>query len=88
MFNAFTNGSGRIDSTVGGTFEMFGGNVHGKNLELVKYSKIVQEWRFKNWPEGHYSIVTINIEQKETSTDVSVTQTGVPELLVLTIITK
>lgn len=35
LFAAFTNGSGRIDPKVGGTFEMFGGNVHGKILEMV-----------------------------------------------------
>ncbi len=58
---------------------MFGGNVHGKNVELERYSKIVQDWRFKSWPEGHYSRVTINIEKEEDSTKVTVTQTGVPE---------
>lgn len=55
MFVAFTNGSGRIDPVIGGTFEMFGGNVHGKILELEEPKKIVQDWRFKSWPDGVFS---------------------------------
>jgi len=78
-FKIFTNGSGTIDPKVGGTFEMFGGNVHGKILELEPNTKIVQDWRFKHWPEGHFSKVNIVLEQKESSTNVTVTQTGVPE---------
>jgi len=78
MFVAFTNGSGRIDPKVGGTFDMFGGNVHGKILEIEAPTKIVQLWRFKYWPDGHYSIVTFSIREKEDSTHILVKQTGVP----------
>lgn len=56
---------------------MFGGNVHGTILELEPNKKIVQEWKFKEWP--NYSKVTITMEQKESSSDIYVTQTGVPE---------
>jgi len=79
MFVAFTNGSGRIDPTVGGTFEMFGGNVHGEILELEEPNKIVQEWRFKSWPDGLFSRVTFTIKQNSDSTEITVKQTGVPK---------
>ena len=36
-------------------------------------------WRFKTWPTEHYSTVTIDLNEKEDSTDVQLTQTGVPE---------
>jgi activator of HSP90 ATPase len=79
MFVAFTNGSGRIDPQVGGTFEMFGGNVHGKILELQEPTKIVQEWRFRSWPDGIFSRVIFEIHQNEDSTEITVNQTGVPK---------
>ena len=79
MFAAFTNGSGKIDPKVGGTFEMFGGNVRGRILTVEEDRKIVQLWRFKHWPEGHYSHVTFTFEQTEEGTAVRVTQKGVPE---------
>lgn len=37
------------------------------------------KWRFKSWPEEHYSKVTINLTQKADATELSLIQTGVPE---------
>jgi len=79
MFKAFTNGSGKIDPKVGGTFEMFGGNVSGRILTIEEDKKLVQLWRFKHWPEGHYSHVTFTFEQTSDSTNVKINQKGVPE---------
>ena len=50
-------------SKVGGEFELFGGNVSGKFLELEEPKKIVQDWRLQQWPEGHHSILEINFEE-------------------------
>jgi len=79
MFAAFTHGSGKIDPKVGGLFEMFGGNVHGKILEMREPEVIVQEWRLKEWPDGHFSKVTYTIAEKEDSTKITIDQTGVPK---------
>jgi len=76
MFAAFTNGSGRIDPKVGGIFEMFGGNVHGKILAIEAPVKLVQEWRLKSWPDGIFSKVTFTITQKEDETEITVDQTS------------
>lgn len=64
MVTAFTKGRVRIDPVKGGKFELFGGNIVGKFDELVPEKKIVQQWRYKQWPEGHYSKVTLNIDEK------------------------
>ena len=45
----------------------------------VPNKKIVQRWRFKRWPAGHYSNVTFNIDEKEDHTEVKVVQSGVPQ---------
>ena len=49
----------------GGKFELFGGNVSGEYVELVEPTKIVQRWRLKQWPEGHYSSLAIQFDQND-----------------------
>lgn len=64
MVTAFTRGHVKLDPVKGGKFELFGGNIVGKFNELVPAKKIVKQWRYKQWPDGHYSTVIINIDQK------------------------
>ncbi|XP_066140824.1 activator of 90 kDa heat shock protein ATPase homolog 1 isoform X1 [Euwallacea fornicatus] len=78
MVTAFTRGHVKLDAVKGGKFELFGGNITGSFEELVPNKKIVQHWRYKQWPEGHYSLVTIDIDQKSDHTDVLLTQSAVP----------
>ena len=75
---AFTHGPVKLDLQKGGEFELFGGYVHGKFIEIVPNLKLIQSWRLKRWPEGHYSTVTIEIRQKQDHTELEVLQTGVP----------
>lgn len=49
----------------GGRFALFGGNVSGEYAELEEPTKIVQRWRLKQWPEGHYSTLSIKFEQND-----------------------
>ncbi|KAI1637912.1 activator of Hsp90 ATPase [Biscogniauxia mediterranea] len=65
---------------VGGVFELFDGNVSGEYKELQEPSKIVQTWRLKQWPEGHYSKQVINFDQNDVDgvTVMRVEWTGVP----------
>lgn len=78
MVTAFTRGHVKLDPIKGGKFELFGGNIIGRFDELVPAKKIVKQWRYKQWPAGHYSTVTILIDQKNDHTEVTLEQTGVP----------
>jgi len=79
MVQAFTQGPVRLEATPGGKFEFFGGNIQGEFIELVENSKIVQKWRNDSWPKGHYSTVTLSINQTKDSCNVKYTQTSVPK---------
>ncbi|XP_023209383.1 activator of 90 kDa heat shock protein ATPase homolog 1-like [Centruroides sculpturatus] len=79
MVQAFTQGPVVLQPEKGGRFEFFGGNVYGTFIELIPNEKIKQHWRFKTWPEGHYSEVNIEIDQKDDCTEVRLTQTGIPK---------
>ena len=75
----FTGGKAVITRNVGESFTIYNGEMEGTNLELVPDRKIVQSWRFTNWPKGHFSKVTFSIKEITTGTYLNFTQSGVPE---------
>jgi len=75
---AYAGGDAIVSQEKGGKFRLFGGSVEGENVEVESPKKLVQKWRFNTWPEGHYSIVTITLEEKDSKTVLKLTQTGVP----------
>ena len=50
---AFTGSPARMSSVVGGKFTAWEGYILGKNLQLVRGKKIVQEWSTTEWPKGY-----------------------------------
>jgi len=74
----FTEAGASISRKVGGKFTAYDGYIRGVNLELAPGKKIVQEWRGRDWPEGHYSKVTFSLKKVETGTRLTFTQAGVP----------
>jgi activator of HSP90 ATPase len=69
----------RISKKVGTKFAIYDGEIEGVNLELVPDKKIVQSWRYNDWPEGHYSKATFLLEESQGGTKLTFTQTDVPE---------
>lgn len=78
MVTAFTRGHVKLDLFQGGDFVFFGGNVCGKFGEIVPNKKITQTWRLKQWPDGHFSNVVMELEEKEDHTELKLTQTLIP----------
>ena len=75
----FTEGEAKISRKVGGRFTISDGDIEGKNLELVPGEKIVQDWRYSDWPEGHYSTATFLLEKVDGGTRLTFTQKDVPD---------
>jgi activator of HSP90 ATPase len=69
----------QIDQSVGGEFSVYSGDIQGITLELIPDRKIVQSWRYSDWPNDHYSKVTFLLKQVTNGTLLTFTQTGVPE---------
>jgi len=78
LVSAFTRGKATVDGRVGGKFVMFDGNITGEFTAIERDVEIKQKWRFRSWPEEHYSEVIIKFDEKEDHTNLSVTQTGIP----------
>ncbi len=79
LVQAFTRCHTVIDLSVNGVFQLFDGNVSGIFTEIDPNKSIKQKWRSKAWPKEHYSEVTIDLDQKEDCTQVTITQTGIPK---------
>lgn len=77
--SAFTGAPVEISDSVGGALSAFGGAITGVNVELVPGKRIVQLWRAGDWPEGHYSTATFELNGSGNSTQLDFTQTGIPE---------
>jgi len=75
----FTAGAAEISRDVGGAFFTNDGYATGTNRELVQDTKIVQTWRASDWPDDHYSTLTISLSPVSSKTKLSFVQTGVPE---------
>ncbi len=73
-----TGSEAKISRAVGGEFSTFGGWATGKNIELIKDKKIIQTWRGEDWPEGHFSTLTVHLLPAPGGTKLLFTQTGVP----------
>jgi len=75
----FTGSKVSISRKVGGKFNVYDGDIEGLNLVLVPNQKIVQSWRYGDWPKGHYSKATFSLKEIPSGTRLTFTQTGVPE---------
>ena len=77
--SAFTGAPAKIDARVGGAFTCYGGYINGINVELVPGRLIVQAWRSRGWPKGHYSLVTFALSPAgRGKTKLRFTHCGVP----------
>jgi len=75
----FTEAAAKISRKVGGRFSTYDDYSTGTNIELLQDRKIVQKWRGSDWPEGHYSVATFELQDSEGKTRLAFTQTDVPE---------
>lgn len=79
-FAKMTGGrSAEIAKEAGGAFSMFGGDIRGRNIELVSGKRVVQAWRSQAWPEGVYSIVRFELKSDGKRTKLIFDQAGHPE---------
>jgi activator of HSP90 ATPase len=77
--SAFTGGAAEIERDVGGAFSCYGGQLQGRNVELVPDQRIVQAWRVAAWDDGVYSIVKFELRPEGDQTRLVMDHAGVPE---------
>lgn len=77
--SAFTGSPAKTNARVGSEFTAWDGYITGKNLELVKGEKIVQEWETTGWPEGYpRSRLELTLTPKKGGTELRMVHSQVP----------
>jgi activator of HSP90 ATPase len=79
QFAAFTGVPAEIDPKAGGAFTLFGGQILGRNVELITRQRIVQAWRPASWAPGVYSIVKFELQPHDSGSRLLLDHTGFPE---------
>ncbi|ORY83212.1 activator of Hsp90 ATPase [Protomyces lactucae-debilis] len=75
---AWTRAQPNIDARKGGQYQLFNGNVEGEFLDLQENEKLVQTWRLKDWPAGHYATLTMTFDQGLDGTNLRMVMEDVP----------
>jgi activator of HSP90 ATPase len=67
----------KMGPAVGDSFTLWGGQMFGKNLEVIKNKKLVQEWCYDQWDKP--SKVTFTLKPKGKKTIVELLHEDVPD---------
>ena len=79
----FTGSPATTNARVGATFTAWDGYITGKNLELARPKKIVQEWTTTEWPDGYpTSRLEFTLTPKKGGTELKMVHSQVPAVQV------
>ncbi len=77
IIDKWGGGPAEMDGKIGTEFRLWGGDIHGKNIEVVKERKLVQEWFGGDWPEP--STVIFTLKSEDNKTILALEHTNVPD---------
>lgn len=75
--NGWGGGPAKMDDKEGTEFEFWGGDIHGKNIEVVPLKKLVQEWFGGKWDKP--SIITFTLTEEKDAVKINLLHTDVPD---------
>lgn len=75
--DSWGGGPSKMNDKEGFKFEFWGGDIFGKNIEVVPTKKLVQEWQYRGWKNP--SIVTFNLSSKGDKTEAELIHEDVPD---------
>lgn len=70
-------GPAKMDDKVGTNFKLWGGDIHGQNLKVVKNKELTQDWISGDWEKP--SRLTFKLSAVKDGTQVDLLQTEVPD---------
>lgn len=70
-------GPAKMSDKVGSSFSLWGGDIHGKNTQVIPNKKLVQEWYSGKWEKP--SIATFSLISKNNQTTIEFIHENVPE---------
>lgn len=80
IHSEFTGSKATGKPIVGESFTAWDGYIFGKNLELQKGKKIVQEWKTTDWPKGYDpSRFELTLKKTKEGTEITMIHSNVPK---------
>jgi len=70
-------GPAEMNDQEGSEFKLWGGDIYGKNIKVIKNKMLVQEWIEGDWDKP--SIVTFNLNDSDGKTTVELIHTDIPD---------
>ena|ERR1700722_19841818 len=77
-FALLTGAPAEIDRSEGGVVSLFGGQIVGRNVEVVADVRVVQAWRVASWDPGIFSLVRFAISAEGQGAVLTFDQLGFP----------
>jgi activator of HSP90 ATPase len=78
-FAAATGKPARIEASESAAFSIFGGYIHGRQIEVIPGKLVVQAWRGSDWSPGVYSLVRFTLIPEAGGTRLAVDNDAYPE---------
>ncbi len=63
VIDSWDGGPAKMSPKAGASFSLWGGDIHGKNLEAVENKKLVQEWYSGDWSKPSKATFTLKEEE-------------------------
>jgi uncharacterized protein YndB with AHSA1/START domain len=77
MIDDWGAGKAKMSEQVGFEFSLWGGDIHGKNIEVVPGKKLKQEWEAGEWESP--SILTITLNQTGKTAEIELLHENIPD---------
>lgn len=77
VIDKWGGGPSKMVESVGSDFELWNGDIYGKNIKVVHETQLVQEWFGGDWAKP--SIVTFSLKKEDSYIILILEQTNVPE---------
>ena len=77
VIDKWGGGPSKMNASVGSDFELWNGDIYGKNVKVEEERILVQEWFGGDWPRP--SIVTFKLKNDESNVILELEQLHVPE---------
>jgi len=75
-----TGATAKVSARIGAKFTAWDEYITGKNLDIVKGKKLIQEWRTTDWPNESTpsSILEISLKQTTKGTEIRLVHSKIP----------
>lgn len=77
IIDKWGGGPSKMDDKAGTKFSLWGGDIYGKNIKVIEYKTLVQDWFEGDWKEP--SKVTFTLKEKNGKTELELLHENVPD---------